>query len=56
MGMVLVLPGKLPATMMVAPNSPMARANAKVAPAMMPRAERGMTTRVAVWSSERPSM
>src|SRR5262245_59582817 len=36
-----VRPGMLPATKIVAPNSPRARANAKTMPAMIPRPAKG---------------
>src|SRR5471032_1025285 len=42
---VCVLPGMLPATISVAPNSPIARANASSAPASTPRQASGSVTR-----------
>src|SRR5471032_1733980 len=42
---VCVLPGMLPATISVAPNSPIARANASKAPASTPRQASGRVTR-----------
>ena len=45
MGMVWVRPGMLPASMSVAPNSPMARAKASTVPATRPGAASGTSTR-----------
>ena len=43
--MVWVRPGKLPANVIVAPNSPSARAQHSTAPAAMPGATSGSVTR-----------
>jgi hypothetical protein len=55
-GTVWVLPGILPASMSVAPNSPSARAKARTSPARMPLRARGSVTSIAVRHSERPSV
>ena len=44
-GMVWVRPGKFPANVIVAPNSPSARAHASTAPAMRPGRMAGSVTR-----------
>ena len=44
-GMGRVVPGKLPANVIVAPNSPRARAQASTAPAVMPGVMRGRVMR-----------
>src|SRR5688500_9070157 len=53
--MVWVVPGKLPAKVMVAPNSPSARAQQSTAPAAIPGATSGRVTRrnVVHWSAPR---
>src|SRR6185369_984402 len=48
-GMVRVIPGKLPAKVMVAPNSPRARAQHSTAPAATPGATSGSVTRRKVY-------
>src|SRR3569833_3890197 len=53
--MVCVRPGKLPAKVMVAPNSPSARAQHSTAPAPMPGAMSGSVTRRNVVQREAPS-
>ena len=55
-GTVAVLPGMLPASISVAPNSPSARAKARTSPAMMPLRASGSVTSSAVRHSERPSV
>ena len=52
---VCVLPGMLPATISVAPNSPSARANASSTPARMPRVASGSVTRKKTATGARPS-
>jgi hypothetical protein len=54
--MVCVVPGKLPAKVMVAPNSPSARAQQSTAPAAMPGATRGRVTRRNVVHRSAPSV
>ncbi|GAA3223590.1 hypothetical protein GCM10020256_31870 [Streptomyces thermocoprophilus] len=55
-GMVWVRPGKLPAKVMVAPNSPRARAQARTAPAATPGAISGRVTRRNAANREAPSV
>ena len=52
--MVWVRPGKLPANVMVAPNSPSALAQHRTAPAPMPGASSGRVTRVKAYHREAP--
>ncbi|MNQ93372.1 hypothetical protein D3C85_1088350 [compost metagenome] len=52
---VCVRPGRLPAIISVAPNSPSARANASSTPAAMPRAAKGRVTRKNTPASPTPS-
>jgi hypothetical protein len=52
--MVSVFPGIFPASMIVAPNSPMARAKERTAPAMSPFFARGKITFIAVLRFEWP--
>ncbi|KAG1182371.1 hypothetical protein G6F35_015621 [Rhizopus arrhizus] len=52
---VWVRPGRLPAIIRVAPNSPSARANASSTPAAMPRAAKGKVTRKHTPASPTPS-
>ena len=53
-GMVWVRPGKLPANVIVAPNSPSARAHASTAPAMSPGRIAGNVTRRNTYHREAP--
>ena len=50
------LPGMLPASISVAPNSPSARANARTSPARIPFRASGSVTSSAVRHSDRPSV
>jgi len=54
--MVFVFPGMFPATIRVAPNSPIALAKERTVPATMPFFARGSTTRRAVSNSEWPKV
>ena len=54
--MVWVTPGQLPANVMVAPNSPSARAQQSTAPAAMPGATSGSVTRRNVVHRPAPSV
>ena len=54
--MVAVLPGILPASINVAPNSPNERANAKTVPAATPGQARGIVTDQKIFHSEAPSV
>ena len=53
--MVCVVPGKLPANVMVAPNSPRARAKHSTAPAATEGPTSGSVTRRNVYQPEAPS-
>src|SRR5690606_3742258 len=55
-GMVVVRPGKLPAKVMVAPNSPSARAQHNTAPATRPGATDGSVTRRKAYQRPAPSV
>lgn len=54
--MVVVRPGKLPAKVMVAPNSPSARAQQSTVPATTPGRIEGRVTRRKVSQREAPSV
>src|SRR4028119_1432138 len=54
--MVRVTPGKLPAKVIVAPNSPSARAKQSTAPALMPGATSGSVTRRKTVQRDAPSV
>ena len=53
-GRVWVVPGKLPAKVMVAPNSPSARAQASTAPATSAGRTAGMVTRRKAYQRDAP--
>ena len=56
MGMVAVFPGILPATIRVAPNSPMARAKDSAVAAAIPGQAKGTETRQKTFHSETPKV
>src|SRR5579875_96162 len=56
MGIVSVFPGMLPASISVAPNSPRARANAKIVPARIPGQASGSDTRRNTRHSDAPKV
>ena len=53
---VAVLPGMLPASMLVAPNSPSALAKVRIVPEAMPGPAVGMTTVQKILISDMPSV